>query len=332
MINIVFSCSDWFAPYLSVCLESLRDHISDENNYVVTILEKDISEQNKRILKQYGTGNLTIAFKNVNELLAGKNFSVHGLSIETYFKLFIPLIFRTGKVLFCDADIIFLDDPAKLYVTDLKGKKIGASLCHLWNGVINFNPDLRTYSIEQLGLRNPDAYFQAGILLYQCDLFTSVDFERLFKTAEKKLVCLDQDVLNSCLQDDVCRFDTRWNYETAQRGFAISSPLMKPEHAAAWKAAKENPAIVHYSGGDKPWWYPDEEFADIWWHYARKSPFYELLLLRLVTLAKKQKVITKWTYFRYKLLAKITWGRRRKHYKQKRREAKAVLKNRKERR
>lgn len=44
------------------------------------------------------------------------------------------------------------------------------------------------------------------------------------------------------------------------------------------------------------------------------------------------KNVSKWMYFRYKLLAKITWGRRRKHYKQKRREAKAALKNRKERR
>lgn len=332
MINIVFSCSDLFAPYLSVCLESLCDHISDENDYTITIFEKDLSDSNKCILKKYAKSNLGIVFKNVNEFLQGKAFSVHTLSIETYFKLFIPLIFQTGKVLFCDADIIFLDDPAKLYSTDLKGKKIGASLCHLWNGLINFNPDLRTYSADQLGLKNPDAYFQAGVLLYQCDLFTSADFENLFKTAEKKLFCLDQDVLNSCLQDDVCQFDTRWNYETAQKIFADSIPWMDSEHVFAWKSAKENPAIVHYSGSNKPWKYLDEEFADIWWHYARKSPFYELLLLRLITLAKKQKAITKWTYFRYKLLAKITWGRRRKHYKQKRREAKAVLKNRKERR
>lgn len=78
-----------------------------------------------------------------------------------------------------------------------------------------------------------------------------------------------------------------------------------------------------------------------WWKYARKSPFYEIILKKLVY---KQSVSTdanldsstllqiltyrkdKLRYWRYRFLSKITFGKMRKHYKRKKKELKRQLK------
>ena len=40
--------------------------------------------------------------------------------------------------------------------------------------------------------------------------------------------------------------------------------------------------IIHYANETKPWYNPEDIFADIWWKYARLTPFYESLLLKLI--------------------------------------------------
>ncbi len=330
MIDLIFSSSNFYVPYLSVCLTSLREAVSDENDYTVTILEQDISERNKEILRKSGKDNLKIAFVDMRGALKGKSFCPHDhVSVETFFKLFIPDFFaHKDKVLFCDADVVFQDDPAKLYDIDLGDKKIAAAPCHLWNGIINENPKIRAYTAETLNVKNPDAYFQCGVLLYQPKRFVKDDFEKLSKMCARKLHCMDQDALNSCLQDDVFPLDSRWNYETAQKYFKTSIPCMNERHSNAWKAAKENPAVIHYSGTDKPWQFPDEQFAEIWWSFARKSPLYEECLLRLLEFRKQREKVTKRTVLCYKIMQKITFGKTRKKYKQKRRAAEKIIQDR----
>jgi len=51
----------------------------------------------------------------------------------------------------------------------------------------------------------------------------------------------------------------------------------------AYFSARENPYIVHYSAGIKPWIYTDIELADLWWKYARNNPKYEVFLQNIKT-------------------------------------------------
>ena len=39
--------------------------------------------------------------------------------------------------------------------------------------------------------------------------------------------------------------------------------------------ARKNPYIIHYCSPRKPWNMPSVEYSQIFWHYARKTPFYE---------------------------------------------------------
>ena len=52
--------------------------------------------------------------------------------------------------------------------------------------------------------------------------------------------------------------------------------------------ARINPKIVHYAGPEKPWTCPWGDFAEIFWDYAKKTPYYEEILYRMSIAAKKQ--------------------------------------------
>lgn len=296
-IVCTFSASSFFAPYLCVSLMSLVEHCSNENEYKIYIFETDITQKNKDLLeKSVSKTNVELNFINLTELTSNKEFIAHDhVSEHTFFKFFIPKILKQyDKVLFCDSDVIFQNDVAKLYNTDLKDKKLAAGLCNLWNGIINYDSAEYDYTCNTLKIKNTDNYFQCGILLFNNRLINENDIENLLKMAQTRSYhCLDQDILNSYFQNDVIIFDSNWNYETSQEGFRkISIPFMDEKHLKIWEKAKENPYIIHYSGCEKPWLFPDEEMAKIWWGYARKTPFYEEILARLMDFKVTQKLPT----------------------------------------
>jgi lipopolysaccharide biosynthesis glycosyltransferase len=45
--------------------------------------------------------------------------------------------------------------------------------------------------------------------------------------------------------------------------------------------AGKNPYIIHYAGAIKPWKDTQIDLAEIWWKYAKQTPFYETLLKHL---------------------------------------------------
>ena len=51
-----------------------------------------------------------------------------------------------------------------------------------------------------------------------------------------------------------------------------------PANYADYSSAADAPALLHFGGSVKPWKNPSLPFADLWWKYGRKAPFYERFL------------------------------------------------------
>ena len=72
--------------------------------------------------------------------------------------------------------------------------------------------------------------------------------------------------------------EANWNIEWSTRHH--------PEYKEVIKKYKnsdnfpQNLNIVHYTHTPKPWNDKAMELADLWWSYARKSIFYEVILLK----------------------------------------------------
>ena len=286
MIPIVFSVSNFFVPYFSVCLHSLLQHINSSQDYIIYILEQNISDANKTKLKKaIKTPNVKLEFVDFSSKIKDHKFILHShVTVETFFKLYIPLIFSSyPKILFCDADIIFNADPAQLFQINIGNHKLAATPCNLWNGIINHNPQAYKYTIDTLGIKNINTYFQGGVIIFNNKQINKTNIQELLSLAEaESYICLDQDVLNKYFQNDIFLLDSKWNYETSQKTFREESiPFMDKEHKQQWTTAAQSPFIIHYSGKEKPWFFPEEEFANKWWELACQTDFYQEIFSRL---------------------------------------------------
>ena len=87
----------------------------------------------------------------------------------------------------------------------------------------------------------------------------------------------DQDLLNILCEGKILYLDSGWNFfgdpDDSYRGYSRSF-APKP-YLEAYLRAKDHIRILHFAGCEKPWLYPDNEYAFLFWEYFRKTPYYE---------------------------------------------------------
>ena len=99
-IPVAFSSSNYFAPYLGVTIQSIIDNSNNTDKYDLIIFSKDISDFNKNILTSLvsNIANFSIRFVDLNNIFQNLSLYTPGhITIETYFRLIIPLFMKNYK-------------------------------------------------------------------------------------------------------------------------------------------------------------------------------------------------------------------------------------------
>ncbi len=196
-------------------------------------------------------------------------------------RLELPWLVR-GRCLFIDADTLVVGDVSEIMAIDMRGRPLGAcmdpSIDGSWNHVarrrlIRTRPSdvLRPKRSQQrreselrravsMGLLPGDVYFNAGVLLMECDAIRTLtppppshsrgwlplnDIGGMKPYIEH---LLDQDRLNEFFAGRYHRLPLRWNLNPTAR------PTYWPESARQeLKGALSDPGIWHFMGYKKPW-------------------------------------------------------------------------------
>lgn len=294
-VAIALAANNYYVPYVSVLLVSMRENFNKTNNYDIIIMHRDISAENQKYLKYIfqNTPNVSLRFLNMScfsRQFENLHITRHFV-VETYFRLFLPeLLPSYDKLIYLDCDTIVCADIADLFKTDVEGFLLAA--CHdadtagLYNG---FEPGKKNYMDNILKIEKPYEYFQAGVIL-----FNLAEFRKIISTKQivefacsNKWELLDQDVLNFFAQGKVKFVDMAWNVMFDWRKIRIDQIIsLAPKYLYdEYMTARANPKIIHFAGEDKPWQNPDfdfSDFAEVFWRNARLCPFYEQLLFRMV--------------------------------------------------
>lgn len=301
-ITVVFSCSDFFVPYLGVSLSSLICHSSERFNYDIIVQEKNIKEHNKVKLKRLVDGrlNVSLRFVNVEKYVYKTTFYLPEnnpeMSEETYYTVLVPWALKNyPKALVLDCDIVVCRDVAELFFEDLHGNYMGAAKEYLFQGFLN-NPhiniqgSLTNYCRKTLEMPNEYDYYNGGVLL-----FDLVEFRRRFtleslleQISKNKFNIVEQDLLNKICCGHIFDVGYEWNFMACLSPGTISQiELVSEVEQKRYEFAKRNMGILHYITMDKPWKYPELQYADLWWEECRKTAFYEICLYRMATNAVK---------------------------------------------
>ncbi len=291
-IPVILSSNNYYAPYLSVTIQSILENSTINNYYDILVLHTDISEENRRKISMQSKNynNVSIRFINVSGFIDNYNFYIHmHFTSETYYRLLIPdLLKEYHKVIYLDCDLVVNEDIANLYKINIDGYLLAGTRDADVAGLYN-RKDIprKNYMEKELGLKKPYDYFQAGVVLFNIQ-----EFRKKFKVQDlleaagsKNWEFVDQDLLNVYCQGKVKFIDMSWNVLINwmdSNWSRIRTIKYGPANVVEeYFKARINPKIVHYAGYVKPWENTECDMADFFWKYARKSIFYEVILSRI---------------------------------------------------
>ena len=281
-VVVVFACSENFVPYLSVATQSIVENASASRRYDIIVLTRDISPASMITLtRQVKSDNVGIGFLDVDAALGDIELPHHGhFRPETYYRLLAPqLLPNVDKAIYLDSDLIVEKDIAGLFDVDVTGYPLAATRDADTIGQIEgYDATVGPYLKNELGMRDPHDYFQAGVLLMNlAELRRTVSPEEFLALSTQRMWrWLDQDVLNRVVNGNYVRVHMRWNYlmdwQHLRRTHIVSNA--PSDVRAEYDEAAADPAIIHFAGPDnRPWLYPDADRADNFWRYAMHSPY-----------------------------------------------------------
>ncbi len=307
-INIVFSSSDYYAPYLGVALYSLVKNSSKAYNYDIVVFTQDISETNQNLLQDIvKQSNVSLRFYKMNNIFSGTHIYVpphiNTLTLETYYRIFAPYVLKNyKKTLFLDSDMLILHDVSELYKTDISQYALAASHEILFEAShieaqfyelqrqgkfenireesIKRGKENALQHVKSVGVNKIEKYFQAGLILFNNNYFNEKHLvAQLFDNIQQKnYIIVNQDALNEVCYGHTLILDHKWNFTPTDQGnyFKHLTPQNKEKVLSV-----KNPQIIHFVGSKiKPWDFFVGEYHSLWWKYARETPFYETIISR----------------------------------------------------
>jgi lipopolysaccharide biosynthesis glycosyltransferase len=167
----------------------------------------------------------------------------YGATYLTYARLFLPkLLPDVRRILYIDSDLLIMDSLESIWATELGGNPLAAAVCAHVKKI-----GRESLPIKELGLSPEAPYLQAGFLLIDLDAWREMSLSEkcleYLRRFPDKAPHWDQTALNAVIGTNWTRLPDEWNVPAAHLE-------TEPKQ---WRGSK--PAVLHYSGRDKPWSY-----------------------------------------------------------------------------
>lgn len=269
LMHIIIVSSEYYVPYLTVLLKSLVDNKEEDDNLDIHIVTEDINSVTQSLIKNIFS-NVNIHFKIVNNSEInqfGKCTLQHMKSNICNYKLKFAELFEFDKAICLECDMIVLGSLKKIYSINIDDAPIAAVKDPCCNILLkHFNIDYLSYH-----------YFNTGLIIANFKYWRSYNVLETFIAINKKYCndatftnLLDQNIFNITFYDKV-----KYLPNNAQFFANIQYDDIKYQ-----EEAQINPTIIHYASSQKPW-DTSVNLSNLFWHYARQTPFYEEILQRM---------------------------------------------------
>lgn len=289
VVPVVFAADDGYTAQLCCAVGSMAANASRGRTYDVYVLTSGISWEHQEAIRRHlaalGRDDVRLTFFDVSRLIRGHQLDTNNahISQETYYRFLVQEILPFyDKVVYLDSDLVVEGDVAQLFDTELGCDLVAATRDVDYLGNLNVPGGNRMdYSTDVLGMRDPYAYFQAGVLVLntrELRRVHSID-EWLDVASNPAYIYNDQDVLNVACEGRVRYLDASWNvtndtFDRVGRIYALAPAAAYD----AYLASRAHPKVVHFAGAIKPWGDASIDLAEHFWRVARETPFYEELL------------------------------------------------------
>ena len=271
-IYVVFSIDERYVQHCAVTINSLFE-TSLNQDLSILILYNNISDEIKIKLKYYISdftskiNFILVDEKSIDQFPVNKH-----ISLATYYRILLPDLLDKSieKVIFLDCDTIIKKDIQSLWSIDI----LRYSHASVLESGIELNHKTK------IGLKNETAYFNAGVMLINLQYWRKYNVlekaNDYLKKYSKYIKYWDQDILNYIFQSQWLEIHPMWNsteivylnHEWKDRG-------LSDVKCAELMEAKNDPAIIHFTGSNKPWhYYNNHPCKQDYYYYLSKTPWH----------------------------------------------------------
>lgn len=333
-VTVVFCTDENYAPYTGVAIRSLVEHFNPARALELVVFTDRLDRDTRKRLEACAGARPDSSFTFVeiepflslrpSEYYTGKGTYI---SKAAYYRLYAPTaLAHHDRAVYLDSDVIVLGDVAELQ--DSLGDEDWIAACTDFAGVAHctLNANHREHLSKTLKIEDRISFFNSGVMAMNLRAMRS-------DSAQEKIAAVlrthqnprfhDQDILNIACAGRVRLLDHVWNYAGWYEHIGdldFKRNLPAPLYANFVKAGLA-PKIAHYLGPRKPWHHPDMPWAGHFWECARKTPFYEQLLMNMtlhrIEAAKRASAGLGAALAKYRLyyvLSLFTMGDLRRHF------------------
>ncbi len=271
--------------YVYPCLVSMTSIMENTNSdiHFYLLISEKLEESDKQILlsltEKYD--NCSIQFFSIgNEY--DHYFTWGHVTKAIYFRIDIPdLLNDVAKCIYLDCDTVIRRDISELYNIDIGDNVLAGTL----EPGVMFWVDDDYVNKADVDIKK---YINSGVLIMDLKELRRQNFKsqmiHYLEDKEKQNIELlfgDQDAINAVCRDKIYILHNRFNAEIATESYFLENPglfngrIYNPRDyvGSMWDEAIENPFILHFAAGCKPWKDKTIPFANEWWDYARKTNY-----------------------------------------------------------
>ncbi|MBR5598265.1 MAG: hypothetical protein IKW30_12815 [Lachnospiraceae bacterium] len=269
-MNIAVALDRNYVRYTYVMLMSLFENQGKDVQMHIYLLQSELIEKEKHclenLIQSYGG---YVHWLQIEPSYFPKECTEYAnWPVESFYRLVLPEILpeEIERILYLDVDIVVNHSLKELYHTEFNGNALCACPEPFSGiGVFQYRDEMFKEHV-----REGFTYFNSGVLLMNLKLLREkYGLKAYMEVAQKydyRLETPDQDLLNYVHWKDVKFVETvKYNlYARFAHNFGVG-----------YKEAKEKVTLVHFLAG-KPWnpKIGHFEMEQLWWDYAKESPFY----------------------------------------------------------
>ena len=278
-IPIIMSSDNKVFFTVATAITSMLENANKNTFYDIYVLCTDtVTNESKNKLselkKQYD--KFSLSFIDMKDTFKDIPKTHKYVNYVSAFKFLIPSLFpQFDKVLYLDTDVIVRTDLTELYSTDIKDNYVAGCLC-LVNHIT-----CRDSISKETGIESMDYYINAGVILMNLKEIRQnkidkqcIDMIGSFKGS------VDQHIMNKVCYGKIFFLPIKYNVSNSSIKIFESGMGKIFYSLQEIEQAYKNPAIFHWTGGNKPWQCYNLFLAHEWFRYFIKTPFKDMKLDR----------------------------------------------------
>ena len=182
----------------------------------------------------------------------------------SYYKLSIAnLLPNLDKVVYVDVDTVIRQDLSEMFDIDISDYYVGGVL-----GLYHYFQ--ARHLMKNLNIPTMNDYINAGVMVMNLKKIRDDKMDKKLKSFVGILTD-DQDIINKVFYGKIKLIHPKWNLTLISLRNWVGVDALYPRVVS--QEAYNNPAIMHYAGGTKPWQYYNIFLAHEWMLYHINGPF-----------------------------------------------------------